>query len=111
MHNKKDVRRLNLRENYEKIGFEGVMNDLNKDKEEASDYVPEIHTEQVPKNGHTTRELLLGESKNDAGTNNRHTILEENVNNKDKNNDIPAKMSKFGKGFVIPDDKNNSYQI
>lgn len=108
MHSKKDVRRINHREDYEKNGFEGVMNDLNKDKEEVLDYVPEIHTERVPKNGHTTRELLLGESKNDAGTNNHDTILEENVNDKDKNNDIPAKMSKFGKGFVIPDDKNNS---
>jgi hypothetical protein len=108
MHSKKDVRRINHREDYEKSGFEGVMNDLNKDKEEALDYVPEIHTEQVPKKGHTTREPLLGESKNDAVTNNHDTILEENVNNKDKNNDIPAKMSKFGKGFVIPDDKNNS---
>jgi hypothetical protein len=84
------------------------MNDLNKDKEEALDYIPEIHTKQVPKNGQTTRKLLLGESKNDAGTNNQDTILEENVNNKDKNKDIPAKMRKFGKGFVIPDDKNNS---
>jgi hypothetical protein len=72
------------------------------------DYIPEIHTKQVPKNGQTTRKLLLGESKNDAGTNNQDTILEENVNNKDKNKDIPAKMRKFGKGFVIPDDKNNS---
>ena len=40
--------------------------------------------------------------------NNQDTILEENVNNKDKHKDIPSKMSKFGKGFVIPDDKNNS---
>ena len=108
MHSKKDVRRINQREDYEKSGFKGVMNDLNKDKEEALDYIPEIHTEQVPKNGHTTRELLLGESKNDAATNNHDIILEENVNNKNKNNDIPAKMSIFGKGFVIPDDKNNS---
>ena len=41
MHSKKDVRRLNHREDYEKNGFEGVMNDLNKDKKEALDYVPE----------------------------------------------------------------------
>lgn len=108
MHSKKNVRRINHREDYEKSGFKGVMDDVNKDKEEALDYVPEIHTEQVPKNGHTTRELLLGESKNDTGMNNQDTILEENVNNKGKNKDIPAKMSKFGKGFVIPDDKNKS---
>ena len=44
MHSKKDVRRINHIEDYEKSGFEGVMNDLNKDKEEALDYVPEIHT-------------------------------------------------------------------
>ena len=48
MHSKKEVRRINHREDYEKNGFEGVMNELNKDKEEALDYVPEIHTEQVP---------------------------------------------------------------
>lgn len=42
MHSKKDVRRINQREDYEKSGFKGVMNDLNKDKEEALDYVPEI---------------------------------------------------------------------
>jgi hypothetical protein len=69
-------------------------------------YIPKIHAEQVPKNGHTTRELLLGESKNDSGTNNHDAILEENGDNKDKNKDIRAKR-KFGKGFVIPNYKNN----
>jgi hypothetical protein len=40
--------------------------------------------------------------------NNQDTILEENVNNKDKHKDIHSKISNFGKGFVILDDKNNS---
>jgi hypothetical protein len=107
MHSKKDVRRINDREDYEKSGFKGVMDDVDKDKEEALDSAPEIHKEQVPKNGDTTKELLLGDSGNDAGTNNHDTMLEENVNSKDKNKIISAKMSKFGKGFVIPDDKNS----
>lgn len=110
MHSKKYVRRINNRKDYEKRGFKGVMDDdVNKDKEgEALDSVPEIHNEQVPKNGDTTNELLLGDSENDAGTNNQDTILEENVNSKNNNKMISAKMSKFGKGFVIPDDKTSS---
>lgn len=111
MHSKKDVRRINNRKDYEKRGFKGVMDDggVDKDKEEeALDSVPEIHKEQVPKNGDTTKELLLGDSENDAGTNNQDTISEENVNSKNKNKMISAKMSKFGKGFVIPDDKTSS---
>lgn len=88
MHSKKDVRRINDREDYEKSGFKVVMDEVDKDKEEALNSVPEIHYEQVPKNGDTTKEPLSGDSENDAGTNNQ--------------------MSKFGKGFVIPDDKTSS---
>ena len=108
MHSKKDVRRINDREGYEKSGFKVVMDEVDKDKEEALNSVPEIHYEQVPKNGDTTKEPLSGDSENDAGTNNHDTMLEENVNSKNKNKIISAKMSKFGKGFVIPDDNTSS---
>lgn len=37
MHSKKNVRRINDREDYEKSGFKGVMDDVDKDKEEALD--------------------------------------------------------------------------
>ena len=41
------------------------------------------------------------DSKNNA-------ILDKNVNNGDKNKIISKKISKFGKGFKIPDDKTIS---
>lgn len=108
MYSKKEVRRINDREDYEKSGFKGVMDDVDKNKEEALDSVPEIPKEQVPKKGETAKELLFGDRENDAGKNNHDTILEENVNSEDKNEIISAKMSKFGKGFKIPDDKTDS---
>jgi hypothetical protein len=82
------------------------MDNVDKEKQEAFDSAPEIHKEQVTKNGDTIKELLLGDSENDAGMNNLDTILEENVDSKNKKKKISAKMRRFGKGFVIPDDKN-----
>ncbi len=77
------------------------MNNVEKTKNEGLESVPQVPGEQVPTNDETTEELLFGDSENDA-------TLEKNVNSEDKNKIISEKMSKFGKGFKIPDDKTNS---
>jgi hypothetical protein len=97
----KKVYKNNDQEDYEKSGFKATMNNLEKTKNEGLEPVPQVPAEQVPTNGETTEEIIFGDSEN-------NTILEKNVNSEDKNKIISEKISKFGKGFKIPDDKTNS---
>ncbi len=54
---KKEIRKIDDREDYEKSGFKSIMEDVEKTKNEALESVPQIPEEQVPNNEETTRNL------------------------------------------------------
>lgn len=45
---KKEIRKIDDRENYVKSGFRSLMEDVEKTKEEVLESVPQIPQEQVP---------------------------------------------------------------
>ena len=47
---KKEIRKIDDREDYEKSGFKSIMEDVEKIKNEALESVPQIPEEQVPNN-------------------------------------------------------------
>lgn len=57
---KKEIRKIDDREDYEKSGFKSIMEDVEKIKNEALESVPQIPEEQVPNNVETTKELVDG---------------------------------------------------
>lgn len=57
---KKEIRKIDDREDYEKSGFKSIMEDVEKIKNEALESVPQIPEEQVPNNEETTKELVDG---------------------------------------------------
>jgi hypothetical protein len=61
---KKEIRKIDDREDFEKSGFKSIMEDVKKTKKEALESVPQIPKEQVPSSEETTKELLDGTSEN-----------------------------------------------
>ena len=57
---KKEIRKIDDREDYEKSGFKSIMEDVEKIINEALESVPQIPEEQVPNNEETTKELVDG---------------------------------------------------
>jgi hypothetical protein len=57
---KKEIRKIDDREDYEKSGFKSIMEDIEKTKKEALESVPKILEEQVPSNEEITKELVDG---------------------------------------------------
>jgi hypothetical protein len=57
---KKEIRKIDDREDYEKSGFKSTMEDVEKTKKEALESVPQIPEEQVPSNEESTKELVVG---------------------------------------------------
>ena len=55
---KKEIRKIDDREDYEKSGFKSIMEDVEKIINEALESVPQIPEEQVPNNEETTKELV-----------------------------------------------------
>ena len=55
---KKEIRKIDDREDYEKSGFKSINEDVEKTKNEALESVPQIPEEQVPSNEETTKELV-----------------------------------------------------
>lgn len=60
----KKIQKIDDQEDYEKSGFESMMEDVEKTKEKALESVPQIPREQVPSGEETTKELLEGSSEN-----------------------------------------------
>lgn len=55
---KKEIRKIDDREDYEKSGFKSIMEDVEKIINEALESVPQIPEEQVPNNEETTKDLV-----------------------------------------------------
>ena len=60
---KKEIRKIDDREDYEKSGLKSIIEDVEKIKNEALESVPQIPREQVPSGKETTKELLEGSTE------------------------------------------------
>jgi hypothetical protein len=95
---RKKIKKINNPEDYEKSSFKDIIkktvNTKNKALESA---VPKISKDQIPDDNETSKKILYGDS------------IDDNINRKLEGNTkeevISSKISKFAKGFKIPNDK------
>lgn len=92
----KKIRRIDNQEDYEKSEMKRIVDDVEETKKEALESIPQIPKEQIPSNNETTKRLLYG--------NNNNKNAKENTEGKI----ISSKISRFAKGFKIPDDKKKT---
>jgi hypothetical protein len=98
----KKTKKINNKDDYEKSGFKGIIEDVENTKDEAlQSVVPKVKKEQMPSDDEMTKEILDGEYSN----NNNNNLKRPQLNTK-KEKTISSKISKFAKGFRIPNDKN-----
>lgn len=103
----KKTKKINNKDDYEKSGFNGIIEDVENTKDEAlQSVVPKVKKEQMPSDDEMTKEILDGEYSNN------NNLKRPQLNTK-KEKTISSKISKFAKGFRIPNDKNkkNSNEI
>lgn len=103
----KKTKKITNKDDFEKSSFKGIIEDVEDTKDEAlQSVVPKVNKEQMPKDDEITNVILDGEY------NNNNNLKRPQLNTK-KEKTISSKISKFAKGFRIPDDKNkkNSNKI
>lgn len=103
----KKTKKITNKDDFEKSSFKGIIEDVENTKDEAlQSVVPKVNKEQMPKDDEITNVILDGEY------NNNNNLKRPQLNTK-KEKTISSKISKFAKGFRIPDDKNkkNSNKI
>jgi hypothetical protein len=95
---KKIKKKINNQDDYEKSSFKGIVNKTEDPKNKALESaVPKIGKGQIPSDTETSKEILYSDS------------IDDNINRKLEGNTkekvISSKISKFAKGFKIPNDK------
>lgn len=103
----KKTKKITNKDDFEKSSFKGIIEDVENTKDEAlQSVVPKVNKEQMPKDDEITNVIVDGEY------NNNNNLKRPQLNTK-KEKTISSKISKFAKGFRIPDDKNkkNSNKI
>ncbi len=106
----KKTKKITNKDDFEKSSFKGIIEDVENTKDEAlQSVVPKVKKEQMPRDDEMTKEILDGEYNNNINNNN---LKRPQLNTK-KEKTISSKISKFAKGFRIPNDKNkkNSNKI
>lgn len=104
----KKTKKITNKDDFEKSSFKGIIEDVEDTKDEAlQSVVPKVNKEQMPKDDEITNVIVDGEYNN-----NNNNLKRPQLNTK-KEKTISSKISKFAKGFRIPDDKNkkNSNKI
>jgi hypothetical protein len=104
----KKTKKITNKDDFEKS--KGIIEDVENTKDEAlQSVVPKVKKEQMPRGDEMTKEILDGEYNNN---NNNNNLKRPQLNTK-KEKTISSKISKFAKGFRIPNDKNkkNSNKI
>lgn len=102
----KKTKKITNKDDFEKSSFKGIIEDVEDTKDEAlQSVVPKVNKEQMPKDDEITNVIVDGEYNN-------NNLIRPQLNTK-KEKTISSKISKFAKGFRIPDDKNkkNSNKI
>ena len=102
----KKTKKITNKDDFEKSSFKGIIEDVEDTKGEAlKSVVPKVNKEQMPKDDEITNVIVDGEYNN-------NNLIRPQLNTK-KEKTISSKISKFAKGFRIPDDKNkkNSNKI
>lgn len=103
----KKTKKITNKDDFEKSSFKGIIEDVEDTKGEAlKSVVPKVNKEQMPKDDEITNVIVDGEY------NNNNNLIRPQLNTK-KEKTISSKISKFAKGFRIPNDKNkkNSNKI
>lgn len=103
----KKTKKITNKDDFEKSSFKGIIEDVENTKDEAlQSVVSKVNKEQMSKDDEITNVILDGEY------NNNNNLKRPQLNTK-KEKTISSKISKFAKGFRIPDDKNkkNSNKI
>lgn len=102
----KKTKKVTNKDDFEKSSFKGIEDVENTKDEALQSVVPKVNKEQMPKDDEITNVILDGEY------NNNNNLKRPQLNTK-KEKTISSKISKFAKGFRIPDDKNkkNSNKI
>ena len=107
----KKTKKITNKDDFEKSSFKGIIEDVENTKDEAlQSVVPKVKKEQMPRDDEMTKEILDGKYNNN--NNNNNNLKRPQLNTK-KEKTISSKISKFAKGFRIPNDKNkkNSNKI
>ena len=104
----KKTKKITNKDDFEKSSFKGIIEDVEDTKDEAlQSVVPKVNKEQMSKDDEITNVIVDGEYNNNNNNRKRPQL------NTKKEKTISSKISKFAKGFRIPDDKNkkNSNKI
>ena len=94
---RKKIKKINIPEDYEKSSFKDIIKKIVDTKNKALEsVVPKISKDQIPDDNETSK-ILYDDS------------IDDNINRKLEGNTreevISSKISKFAKGFKIPNDK------
>jgi hypothetical protein len=94
---RKKIKKINIPEDYEKSSFKDIIKKTVDTKNKALESaVPKISKDQIPDDNETSK-ILYDDS------------IDDNINRKLEGNTreevISSKISKFAKGFKIPNDK------
>jgi hypothetical protein len=92
------IKKINNPEDYENSSFKDIIKKTEDTKNKALESaIPKISKDQIPSDNETSKKILYGDPIDD----NINRKLEENT----KEEIISSKISKFAKGFKIPNDK------